>query len=225
MYELSPALFKALMIYSKGILAGLIVSIPLGPASVIAIRRTLNGGLLFGLISALGIVIADTVWGSITSFGLTPLLEGLMRTLAKLRLFSGAALIIYGTALLIRPFSLSAPASLPPNLGRSFLITLGITLVNPFIPLLFTATFTSIGLEELSSQDWTLVYMNAGIFSGALLWWCLLCSLAALLQTRLKSSMLMLVNRLSGLLLIGFGFYVLMQAQEWCQLSCCSLSF
>ena len=58
-------------IFIKGILIGLLVSVPLGPIGVLCIQRTLNKGRMSGFVSGLGAAVADTIFAVIAGFGLT----------------------------------------------------------------------------------------------------------------------------------------------------------
>jgi threonine/homoserine/homoserine lactone efflux protein len=198
------------LIYLKSLLAGLAVSIPFGPASVLAIRRTLQRGFMLGLFSALGIVIADTIWGTLTGFGLTSLTEGIVELLLRLQRIGGGALMCCGILLFLR----RPPSQIIPVVAnspwRSWLATFGITLANPFIPVLFAAAFASLGLDNFLPSVRLLGWMIAGILSGTILWWCFLCGIITLLHRQVKTSAYAWLNRLSGLLLMVFGLYAML---------------
>jgi len=49
----------------KGIIVGLLASIPLGPIGVLCIQRTINKGRLSGFLSGLGAATADTIFATI----------------------------------------------------------------------------------------------------------------------------------------------------------------
>ena len=55
----------------KGILVGLLASIPLGPVGIICIQRTINKGKLSGFLSGIGAASADTIFAAIAGFSLT----------------------------------------------------------------------------------------------------------------------------------------------------------
>ena len=47
----------------QSILVGFIIAVPIGPAAVMIIQRTLTRGRVYGIIAAIGAGIADTVFG------------------------------------------------------------------------------------------------------------------------------------------------------------------
>lgn len=55
----------------KGIIVGLLASIPLGPIGVICIQRTINKGRLSGFMSGIGAATADTIFATVAGFSLT----------------------------------------------------------------------------------------------------------------------------------------------------------
>ena len=60
-----------LILLIKGLIIGLLVSVPLGPIGVLCIQRTLNKGRRSGFISGLGASSADTIFALVASLGLT----------------------------------------------------------------------------------------------------------------------------------------------------------
>lgn len=58
-------------LFLKGVVIGLSMAVPVGPIGILCIRRILVEGRVAGLVSGLGVAIADMVYGSIAGFGLT----------------------------------------------------------------------------------------------------------------------------------------------------------
>jgi len=56
---------------ARGIIIGILASVPLGPVGVVCIQRTLNRGGLNGFASGMGSGFADTVFSIIAVLGLT----------------------------------------------------------------------------------------------------------------------------------------------------------
>ena len=51
----------------KGIAVGIAIALPVGPVGVLCVRRTIFEGRLVGLISGIGAVSADTIFGIVAS--------------------------------------------------------------------------------------------------------------------------------------------------------------
>jgi arginine exporter protein ArgO len=89
-----------------------------------------------------------------------------------------------------------------------YLSTLVLTLTNPMTILSFVAVFAGIGFGTSAG------YRNAGVLvagvsAGSALWWVLLSNGAASFRTRVTDGWMRMVNRISGLIILGFGVYAL----------------
>jgi len=65
------------------------------------------------------------------------------------------------------------------------------------------------GSQERPVYSQTATALVAGVFIGSALWWLLLSSGAALFRSRVDSTWLQTVNRVSGVIIIGFGVHSL----------------
>src|SRR5580658_1398834 len=162
----------ALELLLRGIIAGLAISAPVGPVNVLCVSRTLTHGRLSGIISGLGAAAADTLYGSIAGFSITFIISWLLRELFWIRLVGGILLIAIGVVYYCkRPKTLKETAesdSTGSDVASAFLLTF----VNPTTVLSFLAVLAILGLGE--HRPWTLtLFLVAGIFAGAVLWWVL----------------------------------------------------
>ena len=66
-------------VWLRGILAGLIISAPVGPVNVLCMSRTIAKGRRAGLISGLGAGTADTIYGAIAGFSIQFVIGFLLR--------------------------------------------------------------------------------------------------------------------------------------------------
>ncbi len=80
----------------KGLLIGLYIASPIGPISVLCIKRTLKDGKKFGLASACGVTSAEVFYASISLFGLTLISDFLLAQKFFLQLFGGIFLLYLG---------------------------------------------------------------------------------------------------------------------------------
>ncbi|QEX23096.1 lysine transporter LysE [Hypericibacter adhaerens] len=190
----------------KGLAIGLAIAAPVGPIGLLCIRRSLAQGRLAGFVTGLGAATADGVYGAIGAFGITAISALLIDQQRWLALAGGLFLIWLGIAGLRRAPAVEAAA--PPRQARDlagyFLSTFALTLTNPATILSFAAVFAGLGLGGAGSVDAALVTI-AGVFAGSALWWLCLSAAVGWLRERLGPGLLVWINRLSGLVLIGFG--------------------
>ena len=88
-----------------------------------------------------------------------------------------------------------------------------LTLTNPMTILSFAAVFTGFGLGT-SSDYGAAGALVVGVFIGSALWWLLLSSGAALFRSQVNFTWMQAVNRISGLIIFGFGLYSLWTAWQ-----------
>ncbi len=194
----------------KGLLIGFSIAAPVGPIGVLCIRRTLAEGRAAGFASGLGAATADALYGCIAGFGLTLVTRFLMDQQVWLRLFGGAFLCYLGVkTILSRPADQAAMAKgsgLAGAYGSTFLLTL----TNPMTILSFAAVFAGLGLASAGGSYASAGSLVLGVFTGSALWWLLLSGGASLLRGKFDARGLEWVNRISGVVITGFGVAALL---------------
>lgn len=195
-------------IFLQGLLVGFSIAAPVGPIGVLCIRRTFSEGRLSGLLSGLGAASADALYGCVAAFGLTAVSSLLVEWQTWLRLAGGLFLVYLG----VRTF-LSRPAENPAQPSASgrleaYLSTFVLTLTNPMTILAFAAIFAGLGLAAAQNAA-SAVWMVAGVFLGSAAWWLALSTGVSMLRNRFQASVLVWVNRISGVIILGFGIAAL----------------
>lgn len=208
--------------FVRGLVIGFSIAAPVGPIGILCIRRTVANGKASGLLSGLGAATADAFYGVLAVLGLSFLTAFLVNQQDWLRLLGGLFLCYLG----IRTF-FDKPAAVERNLaggtpvqnqsGRYFRArlydyasTFFLTLTNPLTILSFTAIFAGIGLARPDDTLFSRLLVVVGVFLGSTFWWFLLTSLAGLFRERfLTIHNLLWINRLSGLIITGFGLFAL----------------
>jgi threonine/homoserine/homoserine lactone efflux protein len=192
----------------KGLAIGLSIAAPVGPIGVLCIRRSLSEGRQVGLATGLGAATADAIYGCVAAFGLTAISSALVGHRSWLGFLGGLFLCYLG----VRTFMSSPAPRVAEIQGRgllwAYLSTLFLTLTNPMTILSFVAIFAGFGLG--SSPNYLAAgVLVTGVFIGSALWWLLLGSGVGLFQSRVGSSWMQVINRLSGCIILAFGIYSL----------------
>ncbi|MEW5938442.1 MAG: LysE family transporter [Chloroflexota bacterium] len=197
-------------VFLQGLLLGFSIAAPVGPIGVLCIRRALAEGRATGFLSGLGAATADMLYGSIAAFGLTALSSLLIEQRFWLGLLGGLFLAYLGVkTFLAKPADRAASSGRAGRAGRAgaYLSTFLLTLANPMTILSFTAMFAAMQFDlEGSASAATLV---AGVFLGSAAWWLTLSLLVGLFRERFTPAWMRWVNRLSGLVILGFGIVAL----------------
>ena len=196
--------------FLRGLVLGVAVAAPVGPMSLLCMRRALAGGFPAGFLSGLGVATADAIYGAIAAFGLVAVTSVLVGYAVWLRLVGAAVLLYLGlTTLRARPATTTADAGASGLVG-TYASTLGLTLANPSTILSFAALFAGLGLGENEGGPSAASAMVLGVFLGSALWWLVLTGGIGLVRDRLSARGMYLVNVAAGLALVGFGLLALM---------------
>ncbi|MCA0445482.1 MAG: LysE family translocator [Bacteroidetes bacterium] len=198
-------------IFLKGILIGLFVSLPVGPISVLGVRRILLRGPLFGMMTGFGAATADAVYCFIAAFGLTFIADLLIRFNFEFNVFGGIFLLLFGLKIFFSKMpqqvvvSDETPATGSRGLKRTFLTSFIIAFTNPIMILSFLGIFAALGINAISGSLWHVLILVAGVFGGAAGFWFLFSQLINKVRTRFTLESLHRVNMISGLVLGLFG--------------------
>jgi threonine/homoserine/homoserine lactone efflux protein len=162
------------------------------------------------LLSGMGAATADAFYGSIAAFGLTFISDFLLQQQLAIRLLGGAFLCYLGLrAILSRPAMIDRRAT-SGNLANAYGSTFLLTLTNPLTILSFAAIFAGFGLAAERHSYYSAGFMVLGVFLGSTAWWLILSEVTGLLKSRLNLTSLTWVNRISGIILLGFGITALL---------------
>lgn len=199
---------------AKGILLGLSIAAPVGPISILCIKKTLNSGFKAGLCCGLGAATADAAYGSIAGFGLSSLITFLVDYTTVLQVFGGLFICYLGIkSLRVTPGTRSTEPDSKASALKSYMVTLLLTLSNPMTILFFLGVFSASGVL-LSYSSSNLPFLVGGVFLGSVLWWTFLTGSTAIFRNKmpLGSSKLHFINKLSGLVMLSFGVIALITA-------------
>jgi threonine/homoserine/homoserine lactone efflux protein len=188
----------------KGALAGLIISAPVGPVNVLCTSRALAKGRKAGAVSGIGAATADTIYGAAAGFSVQFVVGFLTREEFWIRLFGGLLLIAIGARYYLRSPRQLKDVEKEESSHSDFVTAFLLNLANPTTVLSFLAVLTALGLHQHRSFGRSITLV-AGIFMGAMLWWICLAVIASRFRDRLDDHALMLMNRVAGVAIGGFG--------------------
>jgi len=201
-------------LFLKGLIIGFSIAAPVGPIGLLCIRRTLTVGRTTGLMSGLGAATADAFYGFIAGFGLTALSSLLICQQEWFRLIGGFFLCYLGLkALFSKPAEQMASGKGNGLIG-AYASTFFLTLTNPMTILSFAAIFAGLGIVSSGVDYIAAGILVLGVFLGSALWWLLLSSGVAFFQEKFNLRELKWVNRISGILILFFGLYVLLNVKR-----------
>lgn len=190
----------------KGILIGLLVSVPLGPIGVLVIQRTVNKSRRAGFLSGIGAALSDTIYAIVAGFSLTFIIEFIRRHEIVFQTIGALVVLALG----IHIFFKNPVTDLRRNRLRgnthfqdvvsSFLVTIS----NPLTVFVFLAVFTSSGVAVNLEKPYHSLFVIPGIFIGASLWWFSLSGIVSMFRHKINLRVLWWINKTAGALIVLF---------------------
>jgi putative LysE/RhtB family amino acid efflux pump len=202
-----------LLLLGKCVVLGLAVAAPLGPIGTLCINRTLKKGFRAGFAGGLGTAMGDALYAAVAALGFSAFAATLAAVHLPLKLVGGLLMLWLGWRSIVgHPLDAAKSAGSKDStthgakdLSGTVLMTFLLTITNPMTVFFFAAMFASLGSVKGANS----ILVVAGIFSGSLLWWLILCGGVALARQRLPLGLVRWVARVSGSALVLIGVLAL----------------
>lgn len=194
----------------KGIVAGLIIALPIGPVGAVCVQRLLIHGRKSGIISGLGGATADVFFASIAIFSANFISKFLIKNQFIFRYFTGFFLVYLG-AKIFKTVKIDKKLVLRnESLASDYLSTFLITLSNPFLIFVFASVFAKFKIKHLYKYPDLAMSLIVGIFIGSMLWWVAMSFIIKIFKIKIKDHWVANLNKFFGLIIIIFGFAFLL---------------
>ena len=197
-----------------GLGIGILMAAPVGPVNVLVIQRALSRGFWGGLAAGLGAVAGDGLLAAVAAFSVTAISDVITAHQRDIQVAGGALLIAFGVGLLFTKPQLTVPLGQKSKLGAHTSIipqTFFLTVTNPGAILGMAALVGGLGtlVGGLGGYVEALILV-VSVMCGSLLWWLGLSELISHIRHMLTESRLKLINRIAGIVLVGFGLLLLL---------------
>jgi len=206
---------SAIQLVLAGLGIGLLMAAPIGPVNVLVIQRVVAKGFWAGLAAGLGAVLGDGVLAAAGAFSIAAISDVILAYGDTIQLIGGVLLVAFGIALVAR-----RPVMTTPPHERSHILehmgiipqTFILTVTNPGAVLGMAAMIGGLGslIGGLNTNLEALILV-VSVMGGSLLWWLGLSELVAKFRHKLTDNRLKVVNRIAGLILLGFGFALIVE--------------
>ena len=201
----------------RGILIGLMVSVPLGPMGGLIIQKTLQKGALAGFIAGMGAACADLFYATVAAFGLGFVINIIQSHELILQIIGGIFLLIIGLKIYfdnpLKQIRMKKRVSKTGLLG-DFLTLFFLTVSNPVAIVVFMAVFAGASVFGSEPSFRIELFVLAGILLGGGLWWYALSTLVNLFRRKFRLRVLITINRVSGVIITLLGILVILTAFE-----------
>jgi len=195
-------------LFLKGLLTGLLVSLPLGPLAILVIQRTANRDFRSGYYTALGVAVTDTFWALLAGFSVSFLINFLRQHQLIIQIIGAVVLFLLGLYIFnshplrsIRKYKRKGS-----NPMQCFISAILIALSNPFIILAYIAVFASTKLVFNVHHLFTPLAFASGFFLGSMSWWTIIIFTINRFRHHFNLRILWWFNKISGLIIMLFIF-------------------
>ena len=207
--------FNPIMLAIEGVAIGFLIAVPVGPAAVLCIRRSITVGAVAGYMTGIGAALGDAVFGAVAAFGLSFVEQFVQERERWLIGIGGVGLMIMGwTTMRHRPRTVGDPVADDREhrvsthfqyASSSFFITV----FNPLTVMAFGAAFAGRNLAGVGASLPDAALLVASVFCGALAWWTIICAASVSMRATFTGTGLLWLNRCSGAIILGFGVVAL----------------
>jgi threonine/homoserine/homoserine lactone efflux protein len=194
-------------LFWKGIIVGLMVSIPLGPIGVLCVQRTLNKGHRSGFVSGLGAAMADMIFAMIAGLGITFIIRFIQEKHIYFQIIGGIIVIILGVHIFYtNPVRQLRMQRMNRNkLSQDFFSVFFLTITNPMAIFFFLAMFAGINIATGPMSIIHLITMVSGVFVGSAAWWFLLSTFVNFWRDRFRLKNIWWMNKVAGVVIFVLG--------------------
>ena len=201
----------------KGMLVGLMVSVPLGPMGVLIIQKTLHKGALSGFVAGMGAASADFFYATVAAFGVGFVVNVVEAHELLLQIIGGIFLIGVGLRIYfknpIRQIRQRRSGRVSKKgLVGDYVSLLFLTASNPITVVVFMAVFAGMSLFDDASSATAELLVVIGVLLGGGVWWYVLSTLVNLFRKRFRLRVLVTINRVSGMVIAVLGALVILAA-------------
>jgi threonine/homoserine/homoserine lactone efflux protein len=149
--------------------------------------------------------VVDAIYCAIAGLGVSYISNFLSDERTVLRLAGGIILIAMGIKIYLTHPAEKTPEATGHGLLASFGSSFFLMLTNPLAILVFTATFSALGIGGWQDAYLSTGMLVIGVFAGSALWAPIFVAGTNLFSPHLTLTQLRLANRIAGVILFGFG--------------------
>ncbi len=203
------------LIIPAGIIIGILVAAPVGPVNVLCIQRAIERGFWGGIAAGLGAMLGDGLIALCAALGVGVISGAVQDHRMAIQFIGGLVLVAFGSKLYFAPPRF-VPVTTTTNRAetlRDFVWdipqTFLLTITNPGAVLGLFAIFGGVSTFVEVDTYVDALTIVAAVMGGSLLWWVSLSHIIARFRHRLSLERLVFINRIAGLLLVGFGLLLI----------------
>ena len=197
-----------------GAAAGYAIAIPVGPIAVLIVRTGLRRGFRIAAAAGAGTATVDLIYAITAVVVGGAVTSALTAVLLPMRLAASAALMYLAARALLRlgrtDMALDTPGGGPRSAARTYLLFLGLTLLNPATVAYFVTL--AVGLPQIAQDAGSRIAFAVGASLSSLSWQTLLAAVGSAVHARLTPRLELATTLLSSAILVGFALKIAIDA-------------
>lgn len=199
------------MVILKGVITGLILSLPFGPVGIYCMEKAVSEGEKKAYISALGMVTVDVIYGIISFLFISRLEDFVLRYESILKIIISLFLIIIGSRKFLGKPKMKILEEDSLTLVQDYFETFFLAVFNISSLLVIAGIFTM--LEVLDDSTYMIVPKLAlGIALGGASSWASTIAIIYHFKKKVTVDILLKLSKLSGLIILIFGILAIIFA-------------
>ncbi|MGE5627010.1 MAG: LysE family transporter [Solirubrobacterales bacterium] len=202
-------MFKGAVI--KGFKFGMLLQFAIGPVCIFVFQTASTRGLLSAEFGVLGVALMDGLFISAAVLGIASIIEK-NNVKTALKIFGASVLLIFGISTILNQFNINflPGLSLQSNGSNSFIKAVILTASSPLTILFWAGVFSAkISSEGMEKKD--MYYFGMGALLSTVFFLTLISIVGTVIKGFITMEIIKTLNLLVGVLLLYFGFRMLIK--------------
>lgn len=206
-----------ILLFMKSIAVGFVMCVPIGPVSIIIMRKTVSSGPWSAIPSACGSMCADIFYSVVAGFGIATVAQFFIHYQKYLQLVAVLILLLFSIKILrTKPHNLlNYPPRSATDTIADFMLGFFVVLFNPIVLFVMTNLLTIFHVNAVQHTLGFGLLVTGGIFIGEGLWW-----LAFISATHYASNLIgkrapVTINTFTGLVLLILSTLLIIKIAIW----------
>lgn len=192
----------------KGVITGVILSLPFGPVGIYCMEKTMMEGQKKGYISSLGMVTVDIIYGLTALLFVTYVEDFIVKYESWLQILVAFFLLFVGWKKFEKKEKIKKIECTPSGMIKDYFTTFFLAMANLSGVFTILVIFTTL---QVYSEKASLVapFIALGIFAGGATEWFITTYIIANFTKVLDERKLIKISQISGGLIFVFGIFIL----------------
>ena len=190
----------------KGLVIGIIVSIPIGPIMMLTVQKCVNDGHKAGFSCGLGATIVDTTCAIVSAFALSAIGKLIENHTATIEIIGGLFITGVGVNMLLTRIQEKRTRKSYSSRNTAKAAAMGFS--NPAALAVMLAMFASFKMNMAGQPFFIPLLTIIAVAAGSAGYWYLISRIIAHFGDKFNFKVLLIINRLAGIGVILFCLYL-----------------